>query len=202
MDHSNIVGDGQQWDDPGAFREERLYVLNADVKNFSQLMFSGNDQPVRRILADAQRRYASECLWSEVAEGDSIQIIDGNVDNLVKAARRIGDELLTAPGNPEMRVAIHFGPVRLQRQQVTQVSVSGGAAFQRVARVEPFVTPRQIWITEEAAKEIRQKRLYELVAAQPHDGIEVDKRGCVNIKKPGSSEPDTWVKLYQLVTGF
>jgi hypothetical protein len=76
----------------------------------------------------------------------------------------------------------------------TSPAIAGGSAILCANRVEPHVTPGQIWATEEFREQLAQRpslwRTTEV--ATPEGG------GRFNVKKPGRSEPDMWVRLYRL----
>ena len=72
--------------------------------------------------------------------------------------------------------------------------VVGGAAILCAARVEPVVEPGQIWATEAFREQFCQRpslwRTTPLAGGGDEDQF--------NVKKPGSLEPDQWVRLYRL----
>ena len=72
--------------------------------------------------------------------------------------------------------------------------IVGGDAILCAARVEPLVEPGQIWATEEFRQQFLERpSLWRTTAVQAPDGGD-----RFNVKKPGSSEPDTWMCLYRL----
>ena len=192
-DRANIIGTGRPWKEPepdaGRREERRLAALKADVVNFSRLMEDDRiDQAVRRALARALREHASQCLHSEIVGGDSVTIVHDDPNALLRVATRIREDVFAAPGNPQLRTAVDFGPVKLEQQRAG-VAVAGGTALLRVARVEPLVSASEIWATEEFVEELeKQPNLYRAVEIE----------GGLNIKKAGSSEEDTFIRAFRM----
>jgi hypothetical protein len=94
---------------------------------------------------------------------------------------------------------VDFGPVNLEKKDKKRVSLAGGAAVLRVARIEPLVNANEIWATEDFKQVLEAgPTLYQAVALRP--GGEDSTRGDAqfNIKKPGSAEDDSWIKLYRI----
>ncbi len=114
---------------------------------------------------------------------------------LAQAARHMMDEVYQAPGQPRLRIALHYGLVQTRQRDADMPAViAGGDAILYVARVEPLVEPGQIWATEEFRQELlRQPSLWRTT---PVPGPNGDDR--FNVKKARGTEPDLWVSLYRL----
>lgn len=196
-DRSNIIGSGRPWQDPerpaGQVRERRLGVLKADIVSFSRLMEDdAADQAVRRTLAQAVREHAARCLYSEITGGDSVSIVHDDPNALVRVATRIQEDVFGAPGNPRLRTALDFGPVKLEAQH-GRVALAGGTALLRAARIEPLVNAGETWATESFVTELqRGPSLYRAIELQ----------GGLNIKKPGSNEDDTFIRAFRVGPGL
>ena len=69
------------------------------------------------------------------------------------------DEVYQAPGQPRLRIALHYGEVQTHdaRSATGRRSIVGGDAISVRARVEPHVEPGQIWVTEEFRQQLSQK---------------------------------------------
>lgn len=198
VDALNVVGAGRPWHEPGAGRqrERALAVLKGDVKEFSRHMQAADGgQAVWDALRAAVAAHAARCLWSEVVEGDAVLVVHDDPNALVSVASRLGEDLFEAPGRPQLRVALDHGPLRVQESGDGSLSVLGGEPLRRVARIEPHVAPGEIWGTDEfrQALEARPTR-YQATPVPRGDGGE----GPINVKKPESSEPDLWVRLYRI----
>ena len=114
---------------------------------------------------------------------------------LARIGRHIIDEVYRAPGQPRVRVALHYGEVLTRRRESDgALVVAGGEGVLTAARVEPHVEPGQMWTTEEfRARLAEQPSLWRTTPVPGPDG---DER--FNVKKEGGTEPDLWVRLYRL----
>ena len=198
VDRVNIVGYGRPWRETDTVdhtvRVDRLSVLKADVHGFGNLMRSGEDTPVRKALEDGVKKWAQGALITETRGGDAIMIVHDDPVVLAQMARQIMDDVYQAPGQPLMRMALHFGDVQTRAgADETERVVAGGSAILLAARVEPHVSPGQIWATDEFRQQLAQKP--SLWRTTPVPGPSGDR---FNVKKEGGTEPDLWVKLYRL----
>jgi class 3 adenylate cyclase len=114
---------------------------------------------------------------------------------LAQTARHIMDEVYQAIGQPLLRIALHCGEVEIQPGAGDDPpTVVGGSAILCATRVEPHVSPGQIWVTEDFRQALAERpslwRTREIAAP---DGSE-----RFNVKKEGRAEPDLWVRLYRL----
>jgi class 3 adenylate cyclase len=199
IDRVNIVGYDRPWrqvasvDSPVSTRV--LCVLKGDVTGFGGLMHARADGPVRRALEDAVWRWASEAAVAETGSGDSILIAHDDPVALAEAARHILDDVYQAPGQPRLRVALHYGEVQI-RESVDQgmPAVVGGDAILWATRVEPYVSPGQIWATEAFREQLALRpSLWRTTPVSPPGGGD-----RFNVRKDGGVEPDLWVRLYRL----
>ncbi len=198
-DAFNIVGYDRPWRDsagaaePPALRE--CCVLKADVHGFGSLMRAGRDAPVRKALEDAVLRWAPPSAITETGAGDAVLIADDDPVALAQAARHLMDDVYTAPGQPRLRVALHYGPVHTRVRDFDPAPmIVGGDAILCAARVEPVVEPGQIWATEEFRQQLLQRPSLWRTTPMPASSGE-DR---YNVKKQGNHEPDLWVRLYRL----
>ncbi|MBE2244392.1 MAG: hypothetical protein IAE86_16680 [Burkholderiaceae bacterium] len=201
VDRINIIGYDRPWRDAGAAGEgretcvRRLCVLKADVHGFGSLMLAGADGPVRRTLVEAVSRWASPTAICETGAGDSVLIADDDAVAMAQTARHLMDEVYTAPGQPRLRIALHHGEVNTrQRDREPGSDIVGGEAVLCAARVEPFVAPGQVWVTEQFREQFLQRpSLWRTVPIAPPGGGE-----RFNVHKPDIGEPDLWVRLFRL----
>jgi class 3 adenylate cyclase len=170
-------------------------VLKADVHGFGSLMRAGADAPVRRALEQALQRWRPPSATAEAGAGDAVLMVDDDPVAIAQAARHLMDEVYHAPGQPRLRIALHYGPVRTRANPLDQrTEIVGGDAVLCASRVEPVVEPGQIWATEEFREQLLQRpSLWRTTPIPPPHGD-----GPVNVKKDGSGEPDLWVRLYRL----
>ena len=199
FDRVNIVGYGRTWREidsaVSAVSTHSFCVLKADVYGFGGLMHARADGPVRQALEDAVRRWSRGAAVAQTAAGDSILIAHDDPVVLAQTARHIMDEVYQVTGQPLLRVALHYGEVQMQPSVGdSSPMVVGGDAILCATRVEPHVSPGQIWATEEFRQELAQKpSLWRTTHVMTPEGNE-----RFNVKKEGRSEPDLWVRLYRI----
>ena len=200
IERTTIVGYERPWREAGeaggapAPTVRSLCVLKGDIAGFGGLMRAGMDGPVREALEDAVRRNAQDALCVEARGGDAVLIAHEDPVALAQTARHLIDDVFRAPGQPRLRVALHYGEVHVrQRPGDPAASIGGGEAILLATRVEPHVDPGQIWATEAFRERLFEKpSLWRMTpVAGPGDGA------AFNIKK-GGAEPDFWVRLYRL----
>ena len=105
------------------------------------------------------------------------------------------DDVYQAPGQPRLRIALHYGEVQTRQSDPDlPAEIVGGDAILCAARVEPLVEPGQIWATEEFRQQFLERP--SLWRTSPLAGPGGDE--LFNIKKKGSQEPDAWIRLYRL----
>src|SRR5262245_28258209 len=197
IDRVNLVGYGAPWrgttSGDRAITSTMLAVLVGDIKGFGGLMRAGADAPVRQALEDVVKKWAEGALCVESSGGDAVLIVHTDPVALARAGRHILDEVYRAPGQPLMRVALHYGEVLTQRREGDgAIVVAGGEALLCAARVEPHVLPGQIWATAEYREQlVQQPSLWRTTPVPGPGGAE-----RFNVRKEG--EPDLWVRLYRL----
>jgi class 3 adenylate cyclase len=191
-DKVNLIGNGRPWKDASDRQFKSLMVLRADLDGFGSLMQRGLDHAVREAMRLAIERYAGDCLHASVVEGDSMLLVDDRVLTLIKAARRIMEEISEVPGSPRMRVAIAAGPVAVRERGEEPPAIEGGSAVLVASRIEPLVRPGEIWVTDEVREVLAATDT--IFRAEPVDA------GAVNVRKQGSDEQDIWVRLHRVVS--
>jgi class 3 adenylate cyclase len=158
-------------------------------------MRAGMDAPVRKALEEAVTRWAPATAIVETGAGDSALVTDDDPVALAQAARHFMDDVYKAPGQPRLRIALHYGEVRMrQRDTDLRTIIVGGDAILCAARVEPIVEPGQIWATDAFREQfIQRPSLWRTTPVPAPTGEEL-----FNVSKPGTQEPDLWVRLYRL----
>jgi class 3 adenylate cyclase len=199
IDRVNIVGYDRPWRetiDIGRDLDVRqCCVLKADIQSFSSLMRAGVDAPVRTALEEAVLRWAPAASITEVRAGDAAVIAADDPVALAQTARHLMDHVYQAPGQPRLRIALHYGEVQTRRNPADlSTEIVGGGAILCAARVEPLVEGGQIWATEEFRQQFLQRPSLWRTSPVPGPGGEQ----LFNIRKRGSQEPDSWVRLYRL----
>ena len=199
VDRMNIVGYDKPWHETGEIDRtaslRQSCVLKADVHGFGNLMRSGMDAPVRKAIEAAVLRWAPPAAITETGAGDAALIVDDDPVALAQMARHLMDDVYMATGQPRLRIALHHGTVHTRQRDTDPGSIIvGGDSILCAARVEPVVEPGQIWATEEFRQQLLQRPSLWRTTALP--GPAGDNR--FNVKKPGGTEPDLWVRLYRL----
>ena len=199
IDRTNIVGYGRSWrgtpqGDP-AVTSRMLCVLAGDVYGFGGLMRAGADAAVRLALSEAVRKWTGQTIAAEIGAGDAVWVVHDDPVVLAQIARHLMDEVYRAPGQPRLRVALHYGEVHTrERVAVGAPIIAGGDAMLCAARVEPHVEPGQIWMTEEFRAQLAERpSLWRTTPVKAPDG-----NYRINVKKEGETEPDLWVGLHRL----
>src|SRR5437899_7106747 len=199
IDRVDIVGYGRAW--RGTASADRtvttraLCVLTGDVKGFGGLIRAGVDAAVRQALEDALRKWARETIASELDAGDSVSVVHDDPVLLAQVARHLMDEVYRAPGQPRLRIALHYGEVQTRQRALDGTHlIAGGEAVLCAARVEPHVEPGQIWVTEEFRAQLAERpSLWRTIPLTWPGGANE-----INVKKEGGTEPDLWVRLHRL----
>jgi len=190
VDRTNVIGEGRPWTDGRS--EARMAVLKADIQGFSAIMAGEHEAEVRLLLTDIVQAHAAECSVADVIEGDSMLIADENPRTILKVAKRIMQDLYEAPSNPELRVAIDWGSVELHAGRTV---VTTGIPFRVSARLEPHVEAGQIWVTEQFKDALGDELGFYAAVPLADDPT----KSQVNIKKPGSQEPDEFISVFRIV---
>jgi hypothetical protein len=199
IDRHNIVGYDRPWHDVGVVEREAcvrsLCVLKADIHGFGVMMRAGTDAPVRKALQDAVARWAPPQSIVETGSGDAALIADDDPVALAQTARHLMDDVYQSPGQPRLRMALHYGAVQTRQRDIDlRTVIVGGEAILCAARVEPVVEPGQIWATEEFRQQFAQRpTLWRTTPVLPASGGEL-----FNVRKEGTAEADLWVRLHRL----
>ena len=122
---------------------------------------------------------------------------------MLSLVKGIQVDVYDATGEAELRVAVDYGPVGLERDATgTAVGIRlGHDVIRNIARIEPLVDPSQIWVTERFKEALEQNASF--YRAEPIDpGVRAEVRsedGAFNVRKPGSREDDHFLRLFRIV---
>jgi hypothetical protein len=198
---TNEIGSGRPWIEQGG--DELLCAVRADILHFSAfLQDAGREAQVRRALRQALEKRRPGCILV-TDEGDAFTLVHREPREVLSVVRGIQVDLYEETGEAELRVAIDYGPIGLERDAAgAAVGIrSGHDVLRNVARIEPLVNPSQVWVTERFKDALEQKPSF--YRAEPIDqGVRAEVRsadGMFNVKKPGSQEDDHFLRLFRIV---
>lgn len=184
-DRTNIVGDGRRWKDD--IPQFEMCVLMVDIGNFSDMMARGIEMDVRQRFKQAVQAHTCNCACAQLEGGDSLTVLHKDPGEIVKVARRIMEDLHEAPGRAVLRVAIDRGTIMFQAKE------PAGLPLRKVARLERHVNPGEIWVTASFREALEDGKSFFKAVPVLH------KTMPINIKKPGSSEDDEFVRVFRVV---
>jgi hypothetical protein len=200
-DRTNEIGSGRAWIELG--RDEPLCAVRADIMHFSAfLKDAARESLVRNALRQALDARRSGCVLV-TDEGDAFVLLHRDPREVLTVVKGVQVDLYAATGEAELRVAIDFGPIGLERDAAgTPIGVRRGHdVLRNVARIEPLVEPSQVWVTERFKEAL--ERTPSFYRAEPIDaGVRATVRapdGRFNVKKPGSTEEDHLLRLFRIV---
>jgi len=83
-------------------------------------------------------------------EGDAFTLVHRDPREVLSIVKGIQVELYETTGEAELRVAVDYGPIGLERDAAAAaVGIRRGHdVLRNVARIEPLVSPSQVWVTE------------------------------------------------------
>jgi hypothetical protein len=201
LDRGNEIGSGRAWLEAGP--DEPLCAVRADVLHFSAFIREGTrETQVRDALHHAIEKRRAQCVFVQ-EDGDAFLLLHRSPREAIGLAKRIQVELYEATGEAQLRIAMDYGRMGLERDRTGEaVAVRRGfVVLRNVARIEPLVEPSQIWVTERFKEALEQSpSFYRAEPIEP--GVRADVRsadGAFNVRKPGSSEEDELVRLYRVV---
>ena len=200
-DRANEIGSGRAWIEQG--RDEPLCVVRADILHFSAFLDdAARESQVRRALRQALDVRRAGCVLV-TDEGDAFLLLHRDPREVLSVVKGIQVDLYEATGEAELRVAIDYGPIGLERDATgTPVGIRRGHDVVRsVARIEPVVEPSEIWVTERFKDALeRTSSFYRAEPIEPGTRAELRSAdGKFNVKKPGSAEDDHLVQLFRIV---
>jgi hypothetical protein len=200
-DRTNEIGSGRAWIELG--RDEPLCAVRADILHFSAfLKDAARESQVRNALRQALDARRSGCVLV-TDEGDAFVLLHRDPREVLTVVKGVQVDLYAATGEAELRVAIDFGPIGLERDAAGKpIGVRRGHdVLRNVARIEPLVEPSQVWVTERFKEAL--ERTPSFYRAEPIDaGVRAAARspdGRFNVRKPGSSEEDHLLRLFRIV---
>ena len=178
--------------------EEEIFVVKADIKNFSQFM---QNEFLSIYIPEnfdvIVKKHCLDCFYYKVSNGDSLFVLESDFKKLLKAIKRIIEDLGELQGNPRIRFAIDYGQITYSVNDGYVTKIKNGSPLRLSARLEPLVTPNEIWVTENVFKQLEDEHFSFIDLAE--NGCDLESiNGEFNIKKDGSPEDDIFMKLYKI----
>ncbi len=178
-----------------------FFCLKADLKGFSNFMKDGRGIEISKLIKNICNKNAVDCKYYEAKEGDSIFILHSDVNEIIKAAFRINEDLKDKNEAFLMRFGIDCGEIAYEELNDNFDPLTS-PGLRLVARIEPVVFPGQIWCTERVKAFLDDKSVYKAVKLKKSDINPLERlngKDQVNIKKEGSPEPDEFITLFKIV---
>jgi LmbE family N-acetylglucosaminyl deacetylase len=198
---ANEIGSGRPWIEQAD--DELLCAVRADILHFSGFLSdAARESQVRQALRQALEERRPSCVLV-TDEGDAFTLVHRDPREVLSIVKGIQVELYETTGEAELRVAVDYGPIGLERDaDGAAVGIRRGHdVLRNVARIEPLVSPSQVWVTERFKDAL--ERTPSFYRTEP---IEADIRpelrssdGTFNVKKPGSLEEDHFLRLFRIV---
>src|SRR5262249_49132760 len=140
--------------------DEPMCAVRADILHFSTFMKdAARESRVRDALREAVDKRRRDCILV-TDEGDAFTLLHRDPREVLTIVKGIRVDLYEATGEAELRVAVDFGPVGLERDATgTPVGIRRGHdVLRNIARIEPLVEPSQFWVTERFKEALERTR--------------------------------------------
>jgi hypothetical protein len=198
---TNEIGSGRPWIEQGG--DELLCAVRADILHFSAFLGdAARESQVRRALRQALEARRPGCVLV-TDQGDAFTLVHRDPREVLSVVKGIQVDLYEATGEAELRVAVDYGPIGLERDAAgTAVGIRRGHdVLRNVARIEPLVNPSEVWVTGRFKDALeRTPSFYRAEPIDPEVRAEVRSAdGMFNVKKPGSPEEDHFLRLFRIV---
>ena len=150
-DTRNIIGNQLEWEDPITYS----FVLKGDMVGYSQVMNSELYEIVTRKLYEWAREICRDLMFVDVSGGDSILMIDGSAERIVRCATELvrrADDFQERP--MKMRFGGAAGPIAFERMRRMHngswdtITVPMGLALRTSALLEPLAAPGCVLVEE------------------------------------------------------
>ena len=172
-DTRNIIGNQLEWTDPITYS----FVLKGDMVGYSQVMNSELYEIVTRKLYEWAREICRDLMYVDVSGGDSILMIDGSPERIVRCAKELVRRAGDFQERPmQMRFGGAAGPIAFERMRRMHngswdtITVPMGLALRTSALLEPLAAPGSALIEE---------RFHQFANGRDARGDSVDDRGSV-----------------------
>ena len=185
-DTRNIIGNQLEWTDPITYS----FVLKGDMVGYSQVMNSELYEIVTRKLYEWAREICRDLMYVDVSGGDSIVMIDGSPERIVRCAKELVRRAGDFQERPmQMRFGGAAGPIAFERMRRMHngswdtITVPMGLALRTSALLEPLAAPGCALVEE---------RFHQFANGRDTTREGIDDRGLRNAGNAMTalSEPD------------
>jgi hypothetical protein len=150
-DTRNIIGNQLQWEEPISYS----FVLKGDMVGYSHVMNSELYEIVTRKLYEWAREICTDLMFVDVSGGDSILMIDGSPQRILRCAKELVRRAGDFQERPmKMRFGGAAGPIAFERMRRMHngswdtITVPMGLALRTTALLEPLATPGSALVEE------------------------------------------------------
>jgi hypothetical protein len=113
LDRVNEIGSGRGW--LAGARDEPLCAVRADIFHFSAFMKDGaREAEIRDAFRHALHKRRAECVFVH-EDGDSFLLLHRQPREVISVVKGIQVDLFEATGEAQLRVAMDYGPLGLDR---------------------------------------------------------------------------------------
>jgi len=176
-DTRNIIGNQLEWEEPISYS----FVLKGDMVGYSHIMNSELYEIVTRKLYEWAREICTDLMFVDVSGGDSILMIDGSSQRILRCAK----ELVRRAGNfqerpMKMRFGGAAGPIAFERMRRMHngswdtITVPMGLALRTCALLEPLAAPGYVLVEE---------RFHQFANGRDAHGASIEGRGIRNAEE-------------------
>jgi hypothetical protein len=150
-DTRNIIGNQLEWEEPISYS----FVLKGDMVGYSHVMNSELYEIVTRKLYEWAREICTDLMFVDVSGGDSILMIDGSPQRILRCAKELVRRAGDFQERPmKMRFGGAAGPIAFERMRRMhngswdRITVPMGLALRTTALLEPLATPGSALVEE------------------------------------------------------
>jgi hypothetical protein len=150
-DTRNIIGNQLEWEEPISYS----FVLKGDMVGYSHVMNSELYEIVTRKLYEWAREICTDLMFVDVSGGDSILMIDGSPQRILRCAKELVRRAGDFQERPmKMRFGGAAGPIAFERMRRMHngswdtITVPMGLALRTCALLEPLATPGCVLVEE------------------------------------------------------
>ena len=150
-DTRNIIGNQLEWEEPISYS----FVLKGDMVGYSHVMNSELYEIVTRKLYEWAREICTDLMFVDVSGGDSILMIDGSPQRILRCAKELVRRAGDFQERPmKMRFGGAAGPIAFERMRRMHngswdtITVPMGLALRTTALLEPLAAPGSALVEE------------------------------------------------------